>query len=133
LHESVLRGDLSDMSFAFTDPDDDWAEEDYEDEDDLTRSLKRGARVAVRTLRGCSVHDVSACTFGAYPKGPSVQARSMPVVLATCPDDIGYRPWLAEAQRRSDAIAKMIASESVTDDSETVRQRRRTLLNGCLS
>lgn len=132
LHTSVMRGDLSDMSFAFTDPEATWSEEDYDDEDDDTRSLKKGSRVAVRTLHSCAVQDVSCVTFPAY-KGTSVQARSLPIVLATPPEVLEYRPWFAEATRRADMVAKIIERDRIAEDDAAIRQRRHALLNGVLS
>jgi HK97 family phage prohead protease len=131
LHTAVMRGDMSDMSFSFSDPDATWDEEDYDGEDDDIRSLKRGSRIAVRTLRSCALQDVSCVTFASYPKGPSIQARAMPIVLATCPADLD--PWFAEAKRRADMVAKIIEGERVSDEGEEIRQRRRALLNSVLS
>lgn len=57
LYQSVQRGDISEMSFAFTPDDDSWDEED----DPETNS-----RIAVRTLKSVSLMDVSCVTYPAY-------------------------------------------------------------------
>ena len=59
LYESVKRGDISEMSFAFNVDDDSW--EDCVDPDDA-RSL-----VKVRTLKSCRLVDVAAVCYPAYP------------------------------------------------------------------
>ena len=58
LMTSVRRGDMSQMSFAFTADDDDWGSED--DPDNSGESIK------VRTLRSVKLLDVSAVTYPAY-------------------------------------------------------------------
>jgi HK97 family phage prohead protease len=67
LHASVLRGDISSCSFAFSAaPDDsDWSDEYVE-----------GRSVAVRTIKNfAGLFDISAVVRPAYPNGTSVQAR----------------------------------------------------------
>lgn len=57
LMESINRGDLSEMSFAFTPDEDEWGDEN----DPETNS-----RIAVRTLRAVSLMDASVVTYPAY-------------------------------------------------------------------
>lgn len=58
LMASVSRGDMTQMSFAFTADDEDWA--DGEDPD------KPGESIRIRTLKSVSLMDVSAVTYPAY-------------------------------------------------------------------
>jgi HK97 family phage prohead protease len=69
LYASVSRGDVSEMSFAFTIDDEDWADED--DPEDRTR------RISVRTLRAAKLLDVSAVVYPAYAGATSVGVSSV--------------------------------------------------------
>jgi HK97 family phage prohead protease len=55
LVESVKRGDLTGMSFAFTTNDEDWNDETLD-----------GERVKVRTLKSIQLHELGPVTFPAY-------------------------------------------------------------------
>jgi len=84
--ESVRRGDLCAMSFAFQlgERMEDWDEEEIEEEEELglRGKLKRMAKCIVRTIRDfSSLFDVSIVTSPAYP-GTSVDARNL--VAAEC-------------------------------------------------
>jgi uncharacterized protein len=86
LHTACARGDMSDCSFTFNDPDCTWDEEMYDEDDDVSRSITRGSRITVRNIRGFgSISDVACVAAPAYP-GTSIQARSIePIVLAVPP------------------------------------------------
>jgi HK97 family phage prohead protease len=117
IHESVVRGDLKDMSFAFElgERDDSWdlEDEEAEDEKDL-RGRKTRAKVAIRTIKNFRrLHDVSIVTSPAYP-GTAVDARNIvpaevrsyleqltkPKVFVPRPGDICFEDRIVIRDRR---------------------------------
>lgn len=91
IYASVQRGDISECSFAFTVNDD--ADQDLEDATD-----EKGQRFIRRTIKRCSLLDVSVVTYPAY-NTTSVQARSAD--YAFTPADAA---WHRDACRRAEAI-----------------------------
>jgi HK97 family phage prohead protease len=98
LVELVRRGDLSEMSFAFTvDPDgEDWSEIDDPNEDD--RSQCR--RVKLRTLKSVRLHDVSYTPYPAY-SGTSVSAQPTVHISSSSRSFDSYFPHGIPAEIRS--------------------------------
>ena len=81
LYESIQRGDLSQMSFAFRALDDSWDDEDDpEDDDDIDPALRgRGRKkITVRTIRQADVQDVSVVAMPAY-EATSVSIAKIPI------------------------------------------------------
>lgn len=66
LLESISRKDLQNVSFGFTVSDDAWADD--------------GMGNLVRTLRAVILHEISPCSFAAYPDS-KISVRSVPTEL----------------------------------------------------
>lgn len=108
LVESIKRGDIDGMSFAFSPVDDSWGKTDD--------------GVPLRTLREVALYDVSPVTFPAYPE-TSVSARSamFPDGVPEVPKDIEKRDndsFEETIWEVSDALAqKFPAAVSTVDGS----------------
>ncbi|MDE2427044.1 MAG: HK97 family phage prohead protease [Elusimicrobia bacterium] len=88
--ESLRRGDVRGMSFAFRTIEDAWREE-----------IVDGQKMVVRELRDLELHDVSVVTDPAYP-ATEVGLRSLELFRAKARDGIGMfemRLRLAEATK----------------------------------
>ena len=145
-HEMIKRGDLNACSFGFAlgdRSDDDWTEEDIEDEDDLfggdeEKKQKRSKQV-VRTIKNVSrLYDVSVVTRAAYPKGTCVMARGIEIAYPEIP--AGVRSAISDYEQRHAALVQQYGAQVVSDviykqgvKAETVRSRRRNLLNTILN
>jgi uncharacterized protein len=98
-YESVQRGDLNAMSFAFKlGPDMDTLQEEDVEDDSIRGAVKRTVRQVVRTIRDfANLFDCSIVTNPAYP-GTSVDAR--------------YLAIEAELRSRLDAVRKPVRSHA---------------------
>ncbi len=116
LWESVARGDVSEMSFAFQAEDEDWADEDDPDDPDQ--------RIRVRTLKGAQLLDVSAVVYPAYEStsvhissvdpslvmGRSLFPEGIPVEVRKRVGNIGNTVLNFKPQERRRALTNLLLS-----------------------
>jgi len=131
-YESVQRGDLNAMSFAFTVQDErmcHYSEEEFEeDEEGIRGKVKRTVKVIVRTIRDfADLIDVAIVTRPAYPQ-TSVDPRNMLVAAEVRSRVEAYskpKPVMSQAQ-----LEQMRYGLSFEDRIEIRdRNRRRELLD----